>query len=483
MYLVSRLARLTLVPIFVDESVHILWSHGLTASDLRDAVADGKLLHVIACAIPVRLAGDVLWAARFVSVLAGGLAMWAASRAAARLAGERAGLVAAALYVVCPFAFFYDRMALADVYGSAFAALAVLAIVRAAGDPRRCEGLLLGGALAAALLSKASVAPILAWPVLGFVLARSRGAYAKACAVAYAVVAAGVAVPAYLFLQWTTQFASKGADVSGLAARGELLWTNLGVAGHWLSMYWTTPLFAVGAVASAVGLVLRHRALVFCSAATLVPIIGIGLVGRDWFPRYILPATVPFLVLVAIALAALHEAIAARWRAWPHAGLAALALLCAVPALAFDFTLLTNPIEAPVPGKERFQYFTHWPSGSGFEGVVAYLKEARVRTGRELTVLVDDWGQPAPITILRAGFLKTPGIHVRAVNIGPPDLAGRLEAEARTRPTFLLLSERRLRQNALEPLTGLPLVPGPIFSRPTGVAVTRIDTVQGGGSR
>src|SRR5262245_20126513 len=111
LYAASRLCRLTLIPVFVDEAIHILWAHGPLGAGLRSALADGKLLQILACAVPVRLASDALWMARFVSVCVGGVGLWAMSTATARLAGERAGLAAALLYVVCPFAFFYDRLA------------------------------------------------------------------------------------------------------------------------------------------------------------------------------------------------------------------------------------------------------------------------------------------------------------------------------------------------------------------------------------
>lgn len=459
----------------MDESVHIVWSQRLLSEGaLRQALADGKLLQILAIALPVRLIGDPLLAARLVSVLAGAVGMWAVSRASARLFGERAGLAAGVAYLICPFTLFYDRLALADVFGASFAALCLLALAHAMEGKR---GTALGFSMAGTVLSKVTGLFVLAWPAWALVVAappRWRRDRARALALAY-VVALAFAVPmAWYFYTHTAQLEGKAAAASGLGARWSLLEHNVGVGARWLWTYWTPSLAVLGLTGVIVGAFRHRRAVALLAGATLIPVVTIGLVAQAWFPRYVLPATIPFLMLVAYALGQAQEWLELRWRAWPRHGWLVLLLLVAFPTLAFDRALLVDPNAAPLPGVERFQYLTHWPSGYGLTAAVAYVRDQRLRSPRGLTVAVDSIGQPTLLFALRAYFLKDDGVQAQSVDLDDAAERASLARSAEDRPTLLMLVERRLRQKPESALVGLSVEPGPTFFRPDGVAVARV---------
>ena len=87
-----------------------------------------------------------------------------------RLWGPRTGFVFGLLYVACPFALFYDRLALTDPPMAAFAALALLLTVRLHEDPRPGLALLLCLALVAAVLTKATALLVVVIPLAGLLL-------------------------------------------------------------------------------------------------------------------------------------------------------------------------------------------------------------------------------------------------------------------------------------------------------------------------
>jgi len=90
--------------------------------------------------------------------------------------------------------------------------------------------------------------------------------------------------------------------------------------------------------------------------------------GRYWFPRYVLPAIPPLLLLVAVAAARIG-----RGAPWIVAGILAA---CWAP---FDAALVADPARAPLPPVERSQYIYDWPAGYGVAEAASALREAAAR--------------------------------------------------------------------------------------------------------
>jgi hypothetical protein len=473
LYAVSRLWGLTAIPAFVDESIHLLWSHDLREG-LGQALSAGRLLQILACAMPVRWGPDPLWSARLVSVAMGGVALAAVHRVAVRLGGERAGFAAAVLYVACPFTLLYDRMALADVFCSAFASLTLLACLRAVEAPGPAGRVGLGLAMAGAMLSKLTALFVLAWPLCCLLGVPRPARLARAWAVAYALAALLVAPALAYFLLTTTEIEQMAFTGGGLGDRLALLARNVRLAGGWLWAYWTPPI-AVLALAKVLSAPWRNdwRPVAALATAALVPVLSLGLVAGEWFPRYVLPATPPALVLAALALRDLATALSRFWPRWPRVGRGLLLALACGPALAFDATLFIDPFRAPLPSLDREQYLVGWPSGYGFPEAAAYLR-ARAGPDRALDVVVDQLEQTGPLYALRAAFMRQPEVRVEAADLEVPQ-AGRLLLErARDHPCFVVVSAERLQPARAPTLAALPLDAGRSFRRPDGSLAVRV---------
>ncbi len=478
LYFVSRLCRLTLLPIFIDEAIHILWSQDLLGAGFWDSLLTGRFLQVAAIAGPVALAGHPLLAARLVSVLAGAFGLFVVGRLAARLADERVALAASALYILCPFVFFYDRLALADVFCTTFASLTFLLALRAAESPRLREALAMAAAVLLTLLSKVSAFFVLFWPVCALLARRGRvSAVGRPWSMAYALVAIVLAGPLYFFLSGTPLIGLQGAPFGTLSERGALLARNVGLSMRWLWVYWTAPLTLLGLAGLVLGLVRRNRTAFALLIAALLPILTIGSAAREWFPRYVLASTVPFVILAATAVVSMQRFLEQRTRLWPRAGWTVLVLLAGLPALRFQKALVTDPTQAPLPGVERQQYLG-WASAHSCREALLYLEGERARSGGGMTFVFDSPGLRTLQMALRVRYLDDEDVDVPVLDLGEPGAAERLGEWSRLRPTLVLVPEWRVAPPERQVLSALPLVPGPTFLRPNGALLVRVYRAQ-----
>jgi hypothetical protein len=249
-YAITRAWRLTALPMFFDEAIHLLWAERWSGSQgLARALDDGKLLEVAASGIVLRLVPDPLWAGRFASVLVGSAGLAAAFALGRRVGGVPGGLWAAALAVACPFLLFHERMALADGFVSAFVAIVLVATIRLCDAPRTSRGLALGLALAAAGAAKVIGLVALVYPPVGVALLVRREPRAwRALAVAWSVAALILVVPVRVFLARTGQIGEKVA----LAENDRLAWWRGTRRSRPVARaYWTPGLVVAGLLATA----------------------------------------------------------------------------------------------------------------------------------------------------------------------------------------------------------------------------------------
>jgi hypothetical protein len=409
-YAATRTFRLTALPMFFDEAIHLLWAERLTGPQgLARALVDGKLLQVAASGVALRLASDPLWAGRAATAVVGAGALLASFALGRRLGGVPAGLWAAALVVVCPFLLFHDRMALADGYVSAFTAIVLVATVRLCDRPRLTRGVVLGLALAGAGAAKLTGLATLAFPLAGVaLLARRQPRAWRALAAAWGTAALLLAVPVGVFLSRTGQLAEKAALVEGSGL--SLLGRNAGLAAGWLWAYWTPGLAVAGLVASALALLRRRPLELLLVFAWTFPLAAFVLGAAVWYPRYVVFVTTPFVCLAAGLLAELH----ARARA-PAARAAALVVAAAVlvPAIAWDARCLREPSSAPLPEIDRWQYVEGWPSGYGWREAFELVARESVGSSRPLRVVTErqHW-------TLKAYFIGRPEAAVKGFELG-----------------------------------------------------------------
>lgn len=440
----TRLARLTVLPVFLDESWYISWSLKLTSgmSLVRPWLA-GKGLPIFANALLLPLAGGHdLAASRAVTVAFSLVTAAAVFALARRLYDLRTAVVATAFYLFCPFTLFHDRLFLADAVVTTFFALALVAGCAFARSGRVRDGALCGLALALGALSKASGVLLLFVPVAAWLfLARPRRRSVAALFAATAVAVLLLAVPFSVFLRGTDAVrVAFGGGVSPLERSSR----NLAVLGEWLWTWGSAPLCLLASAALAAAFARRHGPSLYLAAVGLAPLAALVLTATTWYSRYVHFVAVPALVLAGHALVRLVDLALARTG---PSGLARAAVLsvatCAAlaPALSNGWRLWTDPRRARMPSSDRFQYVDGWPSGYGTRDTVDAVRRERGLRPEGLTVVLRSRALPATQMALSVAFRRDPGVRIEDL---PLDDAARsvplLEHWARERPTVVVAS-------------------------------------------
>jgi hypothetical protein len=460
LYLFTRLRGLTLLPIFLDETLHVRWSLLIAQGDKPwDATWKwGRALTIWLGALVSPWASDLLRANRLVSVAIGLGTLLATFEVARRLYGQRAALLAGLFYVLCPFTLFYDRMALTEAGLSAVTALALLLGVRLLDSGRPLEAVACGLVLGSAVFVKAIGVLVLPIPLLAVTVLgglgglRERG---RALALTYAVGIPPTAWALHRFVATeNAQHMAQLFTAGGGALAGRLA-AALAEGAGWLWTWWTPPLALLGLAGAALALLSRDRKGLLLALLAAYPLVAFSAVLTWRMPRYLLPATVPLLVLAAATLD--------RLLAWPFpsiaptrpragAALTAAAVLALVPSLQIDRALWTDPPRAAIPEPDRFQYVFGWPSGYGVRDTERLVREELARHRAGVTVVVHaNRSQNLRVTPLELGlaFAREPRIRLEDWDFADPSALPAFQKWAAAGPTLLVVP--RADRNAPEP--------------------------------
>jgi hypothetical protein len=112
LHLLTRLRGLDLLPIFLDETLHVRWALLIAQGEKSwDATWKwGRALTIWLGALVSPWASDMLYANRLLSVALGAVTLVATVEIARRLLGPRPpALLAGLFYALCPFTLFHDR--------------------------------------------------------------------------------------------------------------------------------------------------------------------------------------------------------------------------------------------------------------------------------------------------------------------------------------------------------------------------------------
>jgi len=398
-YFASRLFHLTLLPIYVDESVHIAWALKMVKTGHLIGITDaGKFVPIWMMSLFVPLASDLLWTERLVSVGIGVFGLVGCYLLGRRLFGRQVGLVAAGLYLITPFIFFYDRMAMVDGLLTVLAIYAAFFGFELVRSKRVGHGIGLGLVLALAVSTKLSGGMLWLLPlvlVVGGLRGKSGGLPPwKWLGLAYAIgliglaplVADSLSSPGFVSSpHWMEQLKKTMVGHPNI-----VLWqawlANAGLALQYLTRYVTPVVLAAAGVGGVLAAVRRRRdELVLSGMAGVVVAVFVFTSDPEiWDPRYLLPA-VPFVLLVAARVMTVAAGRLRGWmadrptRLWAAALMAGLVLLVIVPALWFDYWLVVDPVRAPFVVADRRHYLSGEPSGYGLREAADFLRGELLR--------------------------------------------------------------------------------------------------------
>ena len=445
LHLGTRLPALTLLPIFLDETLHVRWA--LQIAEGRKPWWKpwewGRALTVWLGALVSPFAGDLLWANRCLSVALGLVTLVATVAVADRLFDRRVGLVAGVFYAFCPFTLFYDRLALADSCLHALLAVALLLSVRLVREEGIALAVLLGLVLALGVYTKFPGVLLFAVPALTAVVLTGRAAPLRALLTAYLVGAATAAYPLWRF--FTTGNTATMAEIATKTESAPLarFAANLAEAFGWLWALWTPALVALGLAGLALAVVERRREALLLAALSAYPAVAFGLVLSRWLPRYLLFASAPFLALAAWLLCRVVDRVTAGRGEAARASALALAVAAALaPSLFIDAALWTDPPRAPLPALERAQYIDGWTSGYGIRDTERLVREELARHPEGVTVVVHaNRFRTLRATPLALGlaFAREPRVRFEDWDLAHPSAVPALETWAAQSPTLLVV--------------------------------------------
>lgn len=168
-FLTSRLANLTILPIFTDEGMHIGRAQQmLETGDFIGGTLAGKFLHTWLLALTIPWTQNLLVAARALSVATGLACVIATILLAYTLWPHRnMGWVTALIYLALPLPLINERMALSDSLLTVLTTLILILSIRLIRKPRPVIGYALGVCLGLAYLTKLNGLIYFAIPSLG----------------------------------------------------------------------------------------------------------------------------------------------------------------------------------------------------------------------------------------------------------------------------------------------------------------------------
>ncbi len=425
-YAALRLTGLTALPIFSDEAIYIHWAQIISRdpSQFLISFTDGKQpLFMWLNTLTVDWFADPLVSGRVVSVIAGWFSMFGLYRIGRMLWDAKVGAAAAMLYVLCPYTFFFDRLALVDGLMTALGIWSMFwafRIIREEGEDKP-NFRNLGIALGLSVLTKATA--LLLFPVIGLMFLLNK-VQKRSDFWVHSGIALGIAV----VMNAAVHFASPTVSVPGrvpflhhpaffigpseLWTFPWLLWLrNLVVAMEFMETYLTGQLILV-LMAGVVILFLKkdlRELSVWCWF--FFPTLIIILIAQGFFSRYFLIAIPAALLIAAATLERLVELSAvwikktmkgtmevhgrARWGVWGF-----LMALVLYPGVSLNIDLIRNPLTAELHPLDRMLYVEGMNSGYGIREAAEFLdRESQTVTeklGHKMYVLVPHLpGNPA----------------------------------------------------------------------------------------
>lgn len=386
-YIATRLYNLLHLPIFTDEAIYIRWSQ-IAQNDASwrfISLTDGKQPSFVWLnMITLSIFNDPLIAGRMVSVFAGlGTLLGVFALTQILFGNKKLSLLSAFLYVIYPFSFVYDRLAIYDSLVSVFFVWSLFFGVLLVKKSRLDTAMVLGFVLGGAVLTKSSgFLSIYLSPIFLLLLSLKRkGLYSRIVKTASLFLLSFLIAYIMYSVQRLSPFfhiiEQKNATFVYPVAEWiehpvEYLVSNLRGMVDWVIVYMTIPILILSFSSFLFGLKKFFMEKAFLLLWFLGPFMGLAVFGKLIYPRFIFFMTIPLLILASYSLFVLINKT-------KNIYLKALVIF-AFTALYFyaDFKILTDFKNAPVPRIDLEQFVNGWPAGGGVrESIEFFESEAK----------------------------------------------------------------------------------------------------------
>lgn len=381
--------HLLALPVFADEGGQLRWIwRVIEAGEWLQPMGDGKPLEAWPMVPLVRLGLHPLTAARALHVLAGMIGALLLYRLALQLSNRGTAFIGGALFAICPFVVYLQRLALADMLLCSAGIWVLASVIEFIESPTWLHTMVVAVALVLAAFCKLPVGFVflISMPLALLMMpateqrrllrppALTKVLTAHAPAMLLAVT---VLIMAILRLQ---RGQSPGFGLLDLVGIGmghyRDIAATMGVPRPRLideltaQLSWpVTVIGLIGVAASALLNDWRERWLIVMG---VLPMFAIGVLAHFWFSRYLL-FTLPPLIVCAVS----------GWRSLAlHAGTIRRPLEFGALAICVGFMghqsalLIFDPLSADWSRVDRFQYFEAPGSGFGYPQAAKFVRES-----------------------------------------------------------------------------------------------------------
>lgn len=445
-YLATRLISLTLLPVFIDESIHIAWALGPFGRNLAAEYSVGKWLPIQIMSAHLLLPFDPLFGARLASVTMGLATLVACVFVNRELFSLTEGLLAGLTWALLPFALLYDRLALADIYLTAFGAWALFFSIAMIERRGLIYPLAMSLCTYAAILSKPTGGLFLVTPLLASVLLVGPGDRTLYLRRSMPTLISGAGLLIFLLLGgYGTRLVTSQSDFESAAGLKRFL-LNLETSRQWFTSLLTPGVAGaavVGIVGALGGMVRQSKREAFLVAVLLVSCTPYVLLSTVWYPNYLLFAVVPISLLLSRATTVCVSALSwAAGRVDPRLRLPTRTCLFAMLILLFagavarrDLALMTDPEDAALPPAEDYRLIRGPSAGYGLPELAAFLRE---QTQQSVINVVRFNGVGPPYQGLDVYLTPTEAMQVHTIDHLDRNAAARLADLANARRTLFI---------------------------------------------
>ena len=390
-YGLTRLHHLLVVPLFIDEALHLTRSQMVLQGHPFEPLLNSKALALYVASLFNPFV-NAPFIGRIVVALIGFIGLASAMALARTLHSRAAGLVAGAIWLLCPYLFFYERLMLVDATLAATATFAAWTAVRMIRTGKLSDALLCGLALALCPFAKATgviygVIPLAAFFVTGRYGWRMR---VRQIVITYAVTGLLMAGPVLIIIIQSADIFGVGrlTSVDG-GSLGNRLSHNPGVILTAYRDYFNPVFLLLLSVLSMLGWLNRPRRGLLPTLLLIVPLAVLTVAATDLYMRYPVIAVPGLIVLGAfgfVDVAGITRQLAAaperragiltrigRWLPAAVVGivLGAWALLWFAP---FAGTVYRDPLALDaIPTSDQHEYLLDWSAGYGLREAAADL--------------------------------------------------------------------------------------------------------------
>jgi hypothetical protein len=381
--------RLMALPIFEDEGSQLRWIwRFIEAGDWLEPLGNGKPLEAWLMVPLVRLGLPALAVMRSLHVIAGMIGALLTYALALQMAPRWTAFNCGALFAICPFVVYLQRLALSDMFMCTAGIWVLLCVVKFFDTPTwpRAVMLALGLVLGAFCKFPVGFVFLISAPLAILLMPREErrhllrppasrrllAAHAPVVLLAFVVMAtAGIRIrhgqsPGFGLEDFIGIAVGRYHDIAAIIGVPR---ANV-VAELAAQLSW--PVSIIGLIGLVAGALLNDWRQRWLIAVGAVPMIGIAVVAEFWFPRYVL-FTLPPLIIGSVFGWRTLSLRTGRFRQPVEFGILAV---CVGLMGRQSARIILDPATATWSPLDRFSYFEGWSSGYGYKEAAKFLQVA-----------------------------------------------------------------------------------------------------------